>query len=87
MSDFVAVHPNPVSEWIELEVGLHEPSPYSISLLTLSGSRQVVGTYPSQGGTQTHRFNTNDLGLAAGAYFIEIRQNEKVYTKKLMVVR
>lgn len=85
--DFIAIHPNPATNEMAIQVGLQSTAPYTLSLLSVSGSRRVLGEYETSAGLQMHRFNTQQLGLAAGAYFIEIRQNEKVYTKKLMVVR
>ena len=87
ITNFIAVHPNPVSDLIALQVNLQQDAPYVVSLLNVSGSRRELGTYQGGKGLQTHRFNTTDLGVSAGAYFIEIRQGENVFTKKLMVVR
>lgn len=87
ISQFIAVMPNPASEQFEVAVQLEEQAPYQIYLVDISGKKSLLGQYNANGQLQKHRYTRESLNLAAGAYFIEIRQNEKVFTKKLMVVR
>lgn len=87
LSDFIAIHPNPAREQFEVAVQCQTQAPYQIHLVDISGKKRELGNYESNGQLQKHVFTPSLLNISAGAYFIEIRQNEKVYTKKLMVVR
>lgn len=87
ISQFIAVMPNPASEQFEVAVQLEQQAPYQIYLVDISGKKSLLGQYNANGQLQKHRYTRESLNLAAGAYFIEIRQNENVFTKKLMVVR
>lgn len=87
VSQFISVTPNPANEQFEVAVQLERQEPYQIYLVDISGKKSLLGQYTSTGELQKHHYTRESLSLAAGAYFIEIRQNEHVFTKKLMVVR
>lgn len=85
-SNHLKLYPNPTSSLTSLEYSLQTPGFVKIELIN-SGGQTLYLIDSGYKGSGTHRllFNTEDLN--PGTYFIRAILGEKVYQKKLIVLR
>ena len=80
----IALHPNPANEVQQLDIKLPGNAHLEVRLFDLGG--QVVSTI-FEGQTQQEQisFEVNTRNLSPGLYVYEIRINDKVYHKKMLI--
>lgn len=76
-------YPNPTTNVLTMQYYLTENAPITISLLDMSGRTiSTVKTTKTLVGLNNSEFDLS--GYAAGIYFINLKQGEKSYTKKIV---
>lgn len=84
----VSSYPNPFSNTVNIEFYLHEQSNVSLSIFDLSGQELFILSNDNLGvGKQRMVWNgTNSSGsvVANGIYFVKLKINEEIVTRKIM---
>lgn len=82
----VTVFPNPTGEKATIEFELTEPTPTSVSILSLSGELLDLRAL-NIGSAGKHKVDFDLSDLAAGTYLVQINTGSDVVTEKLVVAR
>jgi len=81
--DNSSIFPNPATNNVTVKVNLVNTSKVQIEVLNTVG--QVVRTIQSQGQTGSNSINVELNGLSSGIYFVTIKVDNAVSTKKLVI--
>jgi hypothetical protein len=78
------VRPNPISQTATVTFSLNEESPVAIQVMDVNGrSLKVIAQKDFSEGR--HQIIFNRESLSAGIYFIQLKANEGVMMKKLVI--
>lgn len=80
------VFPNPTSGDITLSFYLQEGSPVSLQLSNMNGQRLRMMPAAEIKGAGQHSLNIPLQGIPSGVYYISLRTQQKVYTRRIAVV-
>lgn len=78
-----SIFPNPATEQAYLRFDLLHPQPVAIAVCDLLGRKIMSESYGELEGQHTERLGIS--GLHAGVYFVELKTDEGIKTKKLFV--
>lgn len=79
----ISIYPNPANDYSLIRVNIAEPQELTITVSDISGKVVVSNNYGIQSGDNVYTLNTESLG--SGVYFVNIRTNEEMISKKLVI--
>lgn len=81
-NDIINVNPNPVSDFLNINVNLQEVSSINLEVIDISGN--VVSELMKNYKVQNLSTNINIAVYPAGIYFIVLQKDNKTYTKRFI---
>lgn len=87
VQDF-SVYPNPTKSNVQLAFELEEATVVSVNLFSMTtGELILTEKLDLAAGQQTYEMNLNGSHIPAGTYFVTLQSNNKVSTKKLVLMK
>lgn len=81
------IYPNPTNESFSFSFNLIEKGDIDISVLDMAGRKLATFSYgDTSPGRFSQQYSSNQLGLSAGTYLLQLNINGSTGTKKLMLV-
>ncbi len=80
----LTAYPNPFSDHISVNYSLEENSRVKISLIDMIGRETILSNTNESSGKHRTTFDTKNLSLASGAYFIKLESGGKTAFVKLL---
>lgn len=80
------VYPNPASDEISLEFSTDRPSTADVQIISITG--KIVGQYSFENGSSginKHSIPLKGTGIEKGIYFVVVKTNANILTKKLII--
>ena len=83
-ADDITVYPNPVSKTANIEFELNGKTRVNAAVYDMLG-REITDLYNGEMNSGRQRIRMDVSGMSKGMYFVKLRFNDEIVTKKVMV--